>query len=359
MSPFYLRRVLCLFLICFLFSSNQILFSQEIDRINKEIIYLSPEIFIDTDYTFLNEGINKPTYIKINDSNGEVYITDAGNNCIYIFNSEGKFLNKIGQAGQGPGDLLNPMFLDFDNEGNFYVYESKNKRISILDKEGKYVGGFRLPSRLMFPFTLSNNESQTNVLLNLSHNGYYFTEYSFSGEIVQNIGEISDLNDETPGVNELFAEGWPFKLNNGNYVIFLQHMPIAKIFDKSGNLLKEVEIDFIPEITAMVSSGFTQPKDHHLRGPGSIIESLYEAIVYKNNTFYCMIRHHEDSNLTATIYELDENLNLLVRNRLLTQGFVNFDNYLPNLPLGFDFIDFNDSIVMIHPRGSQLIKFIK
>ena len=282
--PYNLSKKICLtfilLLILFIISCKN---SDENIDVIEITNYLKPEIFIDYDYIFLNEGLNKPTTIKINQLSSELYVLDNGNNCIYSFSNQGIFLKRIGRPGQGPGDLLGPRFFDIDNSGNIYVYESKNMRISILNNNGKYIGGFRLRWNTQLPFSLNANQE---IVMNSPNNGFYITEYSPDGEIKNTIGEIPNLNKKIPGVNKLFAEGWPFVIN-GNYYIFLQHMTIAKIYDKYGNFMEVKEIDFIPELNLL---GYIPPEKHTLLGPGGVTKFLYESIICRNNIFYILVR---------------------------------------------------------------------
>ena len=70
------------------------------------------------------------------DSQGNMYILDAGNNRIQKFNPDGKFLASIGRKGQGPAEFQYPLSLDIDSEGYLYVADSGNQRIQVLKPDG-------------------------------------------------------------------------------------------------------------------------------------------------------------------------------------------------------------------------------
>lgn len=83
-----------------------------------------------------------PTDIAI-DNVGNIYIADTILNCIKVFDKKGEFIRIIGKKGQGPGDLLSPLALGFDEDYNLIIREYGNRRIQILSKTGKYISSYR------------------------------------------------------------------------------------------------------------------------------------------------------------------------------------------------------------------------
>jgi len=73
------------------------------------------------------------------DAQGLVYVADYDANHIKVFSSEGKFIQTIGRQGDGPGEFHGPDFVEIGG-GRIYVWEAMNRRISILDSEGRSLG---------------------------------------------------------------------------------------------------------------------------------------------------------------------------------------------------------------------------
>ena len=70
---------------------------------------------------------------KINDSRGlaigkegNIYISDMGNNRIHIFSSELKYKKSFGNKGSEPGNFKGPRGIAIDNGNNFYVVDRDN-----------------------------------------------------------------------------------------------------------------------------------------------------------------------------------------------------------------------------------------
>jgi hypothetical protein len=73
------------------------------------------------------------------DTQGLVYVADYDANHIKVFSSDGKFIKTIGRQGEGPGEFQGPEFIEIGG-GRIYVWEAMNRRISILDSEGRSLG---------------------------------------------------------------------------------------------------------------------------------------------------------------------------------------------------------------------------
>lgn len=71
--------------------------------------------------------------------NGEIYITDTGNERVQVFASDGTFLRAFGGTGSEPGKLLEPTGIAIGPDGNVYVADSANARISVFSKNGDFV----------------------------------------------------------------------------------------------------------------------------------------------------------------------------------------------------------------------------
>ena len=51
-----------------------------------------------------------------------------------------EFLGQFGASGRGDGQFVWPRFIDLDSEGNVYASDDFLHRISVFDKEGKFIG---------------------------------------------------------------------------------------------------------------------------------------------------------------------------------------------------------------------------
>ncbi|MCP4725480.1 MAG: 6-bladed beta-propeller [bacterium] len=104
----------------------------------------NPEIKLEfTGYLGELEGFdeNKMFYLPADiaaDPEGNLYVLDGGNYRIQKFDKNGIFLSTIGRQGQGPGEFVDPQFIDIDSKGFIYVSDPSNARIEVFDPLGKY-----------------------------------------------------------------------------------------------------------------------------------------------------------------------------------------------------------------------------
>jgi hypothetical protein len=81
--------------------------------------------------------------------NGDVYVSDGYRNSrIVHFTADGRFVRIIGgEKGSAPGELQVPHGVAIDPQGRIIVADSDNKRLSVFDKDGRFVKVIAAPSR--------------------------------------------------------------------------------------------------------------------------------------------------------------------------------------------------------------------
>ncbi|HLH38852.1 MAG TPA: peptidyl-alpha-hydroxyglycine alpha-amidating lyase family protein [Bryobacteraceae bacterium] len=73
------------------------------------------------------------------DSAGNIYVADGlGNSRIAKFDPNGKFIKSWGQTGSGQGQFNQARSIVIDAQDNVYVADAGNKRIQVFDRDGGY-----------------------------------------------------------------------------------------------------------------------------------------------------------------------------------------------------------------------------
>src|SRR5215470_424350 len=72
-------------------------------------------------------------------SDGKLYVADLKNDRIQMFDKDGKFLKTWGKSGSGEGELKSPAGIALDKDDNVYVTEIGNDRVQVFDKDGNFL----------------------------------------------------------------------------------------------------------------------------------------------------------------------------------------------------------------------------
>ena len=90
-----------------------------------------------------NSQFNSPQGIAVYangvNANGNIYVTDSGNDRIQEFTSTGTYVTQWGSSGAGNGQFYFPQGIAIDNTGNVYVVDSGNFRVQEFTSSGTYV----------------------------------------------------------------------------------------------------------------------------------------------------------------------------------------------------------------------------
>lgn len=118
---------------------------------------------------------NQPNHVAIA-PNGDIYVSDGYQNSRVVhFSSNGQFVRIIGGVkGSQPGQLQLPHGVALDSRGRILVNDSDNQRVSIFDKDGKFVESWPFPSRGGIEVTADDTVyiSDVNVgVVNIVKNG--------------------------------------------------------------------------------------------------------------------------------------------------------------------------------------------
>ncbi len=84
----------------------------------------------------------RPTGIAIDKDRGLVYVTDTVASQIKRFTLTGIPLAPIGKKGNKKGELNRPTFIALDSDGKLYVCDSMNFRVNIYDKDTTFLRTF-------------------------------------------------------------------------------------------------------------------------------------------------------------------------------------------------------------------------
>lgn len=89
-------------------------------------------------YGFEGDRLNKPLEVAVA-ANGDIYVADSNKHRIVVFNSEGEYITRIGNPGDGRTDINFPTAVAVAPDGRVYVASKTQNKIVIYSKEHKPV----------------------------------------------------------------------------------------------------------------------------------------------------------------------------------------------------------------------------
>lgn len=162
-----------------------------------------------------------PWAIAINQTTGNVYVSDYSNDRVEELSSSGAFIAVIGSAGSGEGQLLGPTGTAIDSSGNVWVADNGNYRVEEFSSSGTYKavygkkgagnGEFNAPYEIAFSGGhLYVTDTSNNRVQELSTSGTYLGQFGTKGT---GNGQFNS----PMGITTNPSNGNLYVIDNGNY----------------------------------------------------------------------------------------------------------------------------------------------
>jgi len=89
-----------------------------------------------------NGELGRPAGLALDTERKRLYIADASNHKVWLYDMNEKRLSSFGKRGKEHGEFNFPTHVAIDSKGDIYVTDSLNFRIQIFDPHGKFIGTF-------------------------------------------------------------------------------------------------------------------------------------------------------------------------------------------------------------------------
>jgi hypothetical protein len=142
------------------------------------------------------------------DAAGNIYVADGyGNARVAKFDKYGKFIKSWGSKGSGPGQFNSVRGIALDGQGTVYVADAGNKRIQVFDSDGSFkseISNVGAPSAICISpgphqYLYSSNSNPPD---DLDANGEIY-KMELDGRVVGKFGKAGKLPKEFGTVNAI------------------------------------------------------------------------------------------------------------------------------------------------------------
>lgn len=238
------KRLLLLFLLIILILLLILLWYQ---LSKKEIPLPSIEIaqterIMPPDFLFFFDGapshrMKRPTDVKVNKVNRQVYVTDTFNSRVSVFDEDGNFLFSFDKAGKEK--LLRPLYIAFDRNGNVYVTERKNQKIYIFAPNGKFIKEFvpKIQNRKNWQPNAIHIDSKGRIYVSDIELKHHIQVFDEDGNLLLDFGDSGAPNNMKVGLG-LF--NFPNGISSDEKLLFITDSTNRRVqvFTKDGRGMK-------------------------------------------------------------------------------------------------------------------------
>ncbi|OFW30109.1 MAG: hypothetical protein A3H97_24370 [Acidobacteria bacterium RIFCSPLOWO2_02_FULL_65_29] len=170
------------------------------------------------------DNFNRPSDVTW-DKAGNVYVADGfgNNNRIAKFTRDGNFIKQWGSTGAGQGQLSGIRGIASDAAGNIYVADAGNKRISVFDGEGTFksqITGIGTPMAIcisggatQYLYSSNSNEAESmdnGEIYKVRLNGQVAGRFGSAGKLAKQFGMANAIDCRTEN-NLWVGEVWNWR----------------------------------------------------------------------------------------------------------------------------------------------------
>ena len=191
------------------FLDEQTIVVSDYDKYNLKIVSTKGELIRTIDRGSTNF---EPQGVTVS-PDGHIYVCDEANDCVCVFDVEGKSLFSFGSRGSDDECFNCPGCISFASDGLLYITDVRNHRICVYDKDGKFVKKF--PTNCKPSGVVATDCGHLVVTSSSTNRILVFTT---EGDLVHEFGERGEALGQFCGICGLAldSDGAIYIVDNGN-----------------------------------------------------------------------------------------------------------------------------------------------
>jgi hypothetical protein len=267
------------------------------------------------------------------DGHENIYISDAKEIGIKVFDPHGKYLHSIGGKGQGPGEFQWIMDFSFLPDERLLVMDFRSLRTSIFDSSGKFLESHQWIQNLYLDqILLTTNQSFILAIADFGgptqERKIVVNEYDFKGNLIRSVGEYVSQK------RKVYYDG------TINYSVPIPHSPLSllagdtknnriyhclnskyliELYDQTGELIRKIERPYepVPYTSKDKEAFIAQYENHRIEGMKKLarevdfpsVKSIASRLFTddQGNLWIRTNEHRKEGDKTFTAYDIFNN----------------------------------------------------
>lgn len=176
----------------------------------------------------------------VHDSDKWYLCDDTAQTVLVIEHSMDELIRRIGGSGEGPGEFQSCRSV-YVRGDSVYVYDARNQRLQVFDAEGRYAGGITT-ERLNPGFVVSSNGT---LFASMDFSNPPLARLTRSGNIEHKFGSIL-IPSESEIQNQLRSKRHIKLLPDGRLLTVGVSYPVVEIVDTDGNVDTALDLSTLP-----------------------------------------------------------------------------------------------------------------
>ena len=183
---------------------------------------------------------------------GILFVAETRIGSIRVFDSSGRFVRQFGRRGEGPGEYLSITSMAVGPAGDsLYVFDHKNRRVSVLSPTGTLLREFRPQLEWSGPLQMERHTSGALLFIGHSakHRGLVHV-VDPKGTYIRSFGDLLEIDDhqhDTPLMQAQLLQGQVCELSDGDLLVALRAPYVVARFALDGRRRWVVRDDVLPK----------------------------------------------------------------------------------------------------------------
>ena len=269
------------------------------------------------------------------DNEGNIYIVDRKNHRITVFSYEGKFIRTIGNKGEGPAEFNEPVSVGFLDD-NILISDTQNRRFQLFDKRGTFIKSYKLEidSPGFFQINSNNRIYNRSCFFNFGNEETEYPLFNIYDVEFNNIAELGKEEKYKQPFEAYVMNNCSFTIDSKNKIYVNYNVKNKILVFENNFLIRQIdrELFFVPQ----------KPSFKSVNKNGNIsLSASYEPISYglavdSKDNFYVLTVYNQsvetdDEDYFGIILEIFDNEGILkqvipIRGIYPTRIYINKEN---------------------------------